>query len=67
MAVDGEMQSPKSWTMPPPSLPRLWENDTLQSLALFAVVSFGLIAYVLLVVKPQQQQQQQQRSKEKSA
>jgi hypothetical protein len=31
--------------------PALWEKETLQSLALFAVVSFGLIAYVLLVVK----------------
>jgi hypothetical protein len=31
--------------------PALWEKETLQSLALFALVSFALIAYVLLVVK----------------
>ena len=33
-----------------PPFPNLWDQDTLLALALFACVSFGLVAYVLLVV-----------------
>jgi len=33
-----------------PTLPNLWDQETLLALALFACVSFGLVAYVLFVV-----------------
>ena len=38
-----------------PTLPQLWDQETLLALALFACISFGLVAYVLLVVADKKQ------------
>ena len=38
-----------------PTLPKLWDQETLLALGLFACVSFGLVAYVLLVVAEKKQ------------
>lgn len=61
MAINDEKQKMATWAkkheMGPPAL---WEKETLQSLGLFAVVSFALIAYVLLVVKKQKSKKNKQ-------
>jgi hypothetical protein len=53
-----DQSSAESWSNGLPPLPKLWDKDTLQALAIFALVSFGLVVYVLLVVKKQKKEVQ---------
>ena len=49
-----------------PPFPNLWDQDTLLALALFACVSFGLVAYVLLVVADKKKDGNKETAKDKS-
>ena len=57
MAVKHPASTVTSWAAANgmPTLPQLWDQETLLALALFACISFGLVAYVLLVVADKKQ------------
>jgi hypothetical protein len=68
MAAKHPKSTVTSWAaakgMPP--FPNLWDQDTLLALALFACVSFGLVAYVLLVVADKKKDGNKETAKDKS-